>query len=174
MKLLVLTVLASLRTSLVDALKSHLKSGDVFPDFGELPNEKGESTSLARFPESRVLLWYFREAGSKYCTDQGTRYRDAIEKYQEFGVQVVGLSEGSPEVHANFSDVNGFNYPLLSDPDHKVAESLGLPFGKDGRWVVLINADGYIEKIWEGVKPMAIVNEVLGWLRRHKKDKNEL
>ena len=29
-----------------------------------------------------------------------------------------------------------------NDPDHKVAESLGLPSGTDGRWVVLINADG--------------------------------
>jgi peroxiredoxin Q/BCP len=46
-------------------------------------------------------------------------------------VQVVGISADSPEKHRKFTDQYRFEFPLLSDPEKKVAKA----FGATSKWL---------------------------------------
>ena len=74
----------------------------------------------------------------------------------------------------NFSDKYKLNFPLLSDPTHKMIESYGAWRGKKlmGRLFkgivrssFLIGADGKIEQVWDPVKAKGHAAEVLAHLQ---------
>jgi peroxiredoxin Q/BCP len=74
---------------------------------------------------------------------------------------VLGISTDSIESHGKFRDKYELNFPLLADPDHKVAEKYGAwreknMYGKKSmgiqRSTFLIDADGKVAKVWKAVK----------------------
>ena len=83
---------------------------------------------------------------------------------------ILGAS-GDPEKDlAKFRAKQKLNFPLLSDPDHKMLESYGVWRGKkfmgrsfEGivRSTFLIGADGKIEQVWDNVKVKSHAAEVL-------------
>jgi len=85
-------------------------------------------------------------------------------------VLILGAS-ADPEIDlAKFRAKQKLNFPLLSDPDHKMLESYGVWrvkkfMGRSFQGIVrstfLISADGKIEQIWESVKVKNHAAEVL-------------
>ena len=83
---------------------------------------------------------------------------------------ILGAS-GDPEKDlAKFRAKQKLNFPLLSDPDHKMLESydvwrmkkfMGRSFEGIVRSTFLIGADGNLEAVWNGVKVHGHVSEVL-------------
>jgi len=73
-------------------------------------------------------------------------------KYQ---VKVFGISVDPVEVNERFAKEKGYNFPLLSDPDKKVAAAYGVlsPAGFAQRWTFVIGADGRIKAIEQKVSP---------------------
>ena len=83
---------------------------------------------------------------------------------------MVGISPDKPAAQKEFADNNNLNFPLLSDPDHKVAESYGvwgekMMYGKSVQGIVrssfLIDEKGKIVAVWYKIKPEATVPEAL-------------
>jgi thioredoxin-dependent peroxiredoxin len=85
-------------------------------------------------------------------------------------VLILGAS-ADPEIDlAKFRAKQKLNFPLLSDPDHKMLESYGVWrvkkfMGRSFQGIVrstfLISADGKIEQIWDSVKVKNHAAEVL-------------
>jgi thioredoxin-dependent peroxiredoxin len=85
-------------------------------------------------------------------------------------VLILGAS-ADPEIDlAKFRAKQKLNFPLLSDPDHKMLESFGVWrvkkfMGRSFQGIVrstfLISADGKIEQIWDSVKVKNHAAEVL-------------
>ena len=83
---------------------------------------------------------------------------------------ILGAS-GDPEKDlAKFRTKQKLNFPLLSDPDHKMLESYGVWrmkkfMGRSFQGIVrstfLISADGKIEQVWDSVKVKNHAAEVL-------------
>ena len=73
-------------------------------------------------------------------------------KYQ---VQVFGASVDPPEANRQFSEMNKYTFPLLSDPEKTYAKALGVlqPNGFAARWTYVIDKNGIIREIDKGVKP---------------------
>jgi thioredoxin-dependent peroxiredoxin len=107
--------------------------GDTVEDF-ELPDQDGTprrlSTLLADGP---VVLFFYPAAMTSGCTAEACNFRDLAAEFAAAGAQRVGISRDKVDKQKQFADLNGFDYPLLSDPDSKVAASLGvkrkLPLG---------------------------------------------
>jgi peroxiredoxin Q/BCP len=85
-------------------------------------------------------------------------------------VAVIGISPDQPAAQKKFADDNNLNFPLLSDPDHKVAESYGvwgekMMYGKSVQGIIrssfLIDETGRIIGAWYKIKPEATVPEAL-------------
>src|SRR3954454_22925331 len=110
-----------------------IDKGDIVEDF-ELPDQDGVprrlSTLLADGP---VVLFFYPAAMTTGCTKEACTFRDLAAEFREAGAQRVGISRDLPAKQKQFADLNGFDYPLLSDPEGRVASVLGvkrkLPLG---------------------------------------------
>ncbi len=61
-------------------------------------------------------------------------------------MKYFAASVDSPETNAQFAESLGLDYPILSDPDKKVARAYGVlsPSGFASRWTFYIGRDGRI------------------------------
>jgi peroxiredoxin Q/BCP len=78
--------------------------------------------------------------------------RDNVQKLNESGVRVVGISYDSVEVLKTFSDKESIPFPLLSDEDSETIKKYGLHFkgGLPHPGTVLIDKEGVIRaKLFE-------------------------
>jgi peroxiredoxin Q/BCP len=85
-------------------------------------------------------------------------------------VLILGASADPEKALAKFRAKQKLNFPLLSDPDHKMIESYGVWrmkkfMGRSYQGIVrstfLIGPEGKIEQIWDNVKVKNHAAEVL-------------
>lgn len=140
---------------------ARLNPGDMAPEF-KLPDQHGNPVSLADLRGSKVLLYFYPKADTPGCTRQACSIRDAREDLRDLGLAVVGISPDKPAAQQKFDDKYGLAFPLLADPDHRVAAAYGVwgeknLYGKKSMGIIrssfLIDAAGKIVKAWYGVKP---------------------
>lgn len=110
-----------------------IDKGDVVDDF-ELPDQDGVPRRLTELlAGGPVVLFFYPAAMSSGCTKEACTFRDLAAEFREAGAQRVGISRDQPAKQKQFADLHHFDYPLLSDPDSKVAAAMGvkrkLPLG---------------------------------------------
>ena len=138
-----------------------LKVGDKAPPFC-LEDQNDRKVSLADFRGTKLLLYFYPKADTPGCTRQACSVRDGAEHLQEAGAAAVGISPDAPRKQKKFDSKYNLGFPLLSDPDHKVAKAYGAwgkkaLYGKSYEGIVrssfLIDEDGRILQATYGVKP---------------------
>jgi peroxiredoxin Q/BCP len=140
---------------------STLTTGDEAPPF-ELRDQHGRAVALADFRGRTVLVYFYPQADTPGCTIQSCAVRDSREELEGLGVDVLGISPDEPGDQAAFDEKFALGFPLLSDPDHAVAEAWGVwgEKSKEGRTYMgivrasfLVDADGRISHAWYRVSP---------------------
>jgi peroxiredoxin Q/BCP len=138
-----------------------LKHGDKAPNF-ELPDQDNKTVRLSDFKGNKVLVYFYPKANTSGCTKQACSVRDAEPDLTVAGVAAVGISPDKPEQQKKFDEKHGLNFPLLSDPDHSVAEAYGVwgekkMYGKTYMGIIrssfLVDEKGKIVDAWYKVKP---------------------
>lgn len=103
-----------------------LSAGDTAPDF-ELADETGTPRRLgALLGQGPVVLFFYPGAMTKGCTAEACHFRDLAAEFDSVGARRLGISADSVQKQRDFSEQNGFDYPLLSDPDGTVARLYGV------------------------------------------------
>lgn len=134
--------------------------GSKAPSFSLL-SDAGHPVTLAQWKGSPLVLYFYPKDDTPGCTRQACAFRDRRDQLQQLGVQVLGVSTDALQSHEKFRDKYELNFPLLSDPDHRVAEAYGAwreknMYGKKSfgiqRSTFLIDADGKIARVWKRVK----------------------
>jgi peroxiredoxin Q/BCP len=72
------------------------------------------------------------------------------------------------ETNTKFAKSLDLDYPILSDPDKKVAEAYGVVTGGQGnpkRWTIYIDKDGVVREIDKAVKAAQAGTDVLEKLK---------
>lgn len=140
------------------------------PDF-ELLDETGTPRRLTTLlADGPVVLFFYPSALSPGCTKESCHFRDLQSDFQAVGAQPVGISADQVDKQRKFSDKHGFGYPLLSDSDRTVAESLGvkrlLRIGPNRRTTFVIDTDRTILAVLDSQTNMAAhADEALSLLR---------
>ena len=98
--------------------------GERAPAF-ELRSEAGEPVALRDFAGKRLIIFFYPAAMTPGCTTEACDFRDGYRAFLDSGFAVVGVSPDRPERNAEFKAKEGLPFPLLSDDDHRVAESYG-------------------------------------------------
>jgi thioredoxin-dependent peroxiredoxin len=138
-----------------------LVPGDRAPSF-TLKDQSGAEISLSDYAGRRLLVYFYPKADTPGCTTQSCEVRDAREDLSVLGVDVVGISPDMPDAQSRFDEKFSLGFPLLSDPDHAVADAWGVwgeksLYGKEYMGIVrssfLVGADGSIEQAWYKVSP---------------------
>jgi peroxiredoxin Q/BCP len=146
-----------------------LTEGDLAPDF-ELETDGGGSTRLSELRGKRVVLYFYPKDDTSGCTKQACGFRDQQSELAEQNAIVIGVSPDGVASHDRFRDKYDLNFPLLSDPDHAVAEAYGAwgkkkMYGREYEGILrttfVIDAEGRIEKVYTRVKAAANPLQVL-------------
>ncbi|HEU0192337.1 MAG TPA: peroxiredoxin [Mycobacterium sp.] len=110
-----------------------MKTGDTVADFG-LPDQTGASRKLSELLSGGpVVLFFYPAAMTPGCTREACHFRDVAAEFATVGASRVGISVDPPAKQAKFTDMHGFDYPLLSDVDGAVARQFGVKRGLLGK-----------------------------------------
>lgn len=102
-----------------------LKPGDKAPDFA-LEGQGGVKVRLKDFRGSSVVVYFYPKANTPGCTTQACSLQEARPKLTKAGAVILGISPDKPAAQKKFADKYKLKFPLLSDPDHAVAEAYGV------------------------------------------------
>ena len=129
--------------------------------------------SLKEYAGSRVVLYFYPKDNTPGCTTEACDFRDNLSRLRSLGVVVLGVSPDSPSSHLRFRQRQGLTFPLLSDPERKVASMYGAygekkMYGRTTMGIIrstfLIDEEGVVRKVWRGVRAKGHVDEVLAGL----------
>jgi len=146
-----------------------LKAGDRAPEFA-LRNAAGEIVRRTDFKGRKLLVYFYPKADTPGCTTQACSVRDAAADLARAGIAAVGISPDAPDAQARFDGKFKLGFPLLSDPDHAVAEAYGAwgeksLYGKKYFGIVrsafLLDGQGVVRGAWYKVKPEDTVPNAL-------------
>jgi thioredoxin-dependent peroxiredoxin len=129
------------------------KVGDQAPDF-ELQGSDGQTHHLADYKDKQaVVLAWFPKAFTGGCTAECKSMKeegDAIRKYDVAYFMISVDPQDGEKGNKAFAEKYSADFPILSDPDKKVANDYGvLKLDTAHRWTFYIDKSGkiaYIEK----------------------------
>lgn len=103
-----------------------LNVGDVVPEF-ELADQHGQMRPLSELlADGPVVLFFYPKAMTTGCTKESCHFRDLAAEFEAIGATRVGISADPVSKQAAFDDRHDLGYPLLSDPDRRVATTFGV------------------------------------------------
>ncbi|MEK6710863.1 MAG: peroxiredoxin [Nitrospinota bacterium] len=150
------------------ALKT-LEEGSPAPDFG-LKDGEGKEHRLSRYRGRKIVLYFYPRDDTPGCTVEAQEFNKALKKIGEKGAVVLGVSPDGPESHQGFCAKLSLRFPLLSDPEGKIAAKYGAygertlygrTFMGVYRTTYVIDERGRIAKVFKNVKVEGHAKEVL-------------
>ena len=126
-----------------------------------LPDQDGRTVSSEDYAGKRLIMFFYPKAMTPGCTAEACDFRDSYDDLLAAGYEIVGVSPDPPERNAEFREKEGLPFPLLSDEDHSLAESLGVwgkkkNYGKEYEGIIrstfVIGPNGEIEREYRNVK----------------------
>ena len=129
--------------------------------------------SLNDFKGQKVILYFYPKDNTSGCTQEACDFRDNINRLTSFAT-VIGVSPDSIKSHLKFKEKQDLNFILLSDPEHKLAETFNVWVEKSmyGRKYMGIERSTFVLdenlnviKEWRKVKVKGHVDEVINFLK---------
>ena len=117
------------------------------------------------------VIFFYPKDESMVCTKEACTFRDSMNLFKQYGIQVIGINQGSIESHKKFQQDDNLNFELLSDPDETVIKEFGVKGGLfTQRVTFVVDTSGEIifktESTTDGKKH---VRETLAFIRQMKK-----
>ena len=143
------------------------------PDFS-LAADDGRTYSLAALKGTRFVLYFYPRDNTPGCTTEACDFRDRHAAFNQAKVPVLGVSGDSLGAHAKFRGKYSLPFPLLSDPDHRVAAAYGAygeksMYGRKMQGIVrstfVVGPTGLIEAVWRPAKVPGHAEAVLQVIR---------
>ena len=131
-----------------------LAVGDAAPDL-TLALHDGRQVALSSLRGKSVLVYFYPKDDTPGCTIEAQGLRDGWADIQAAGLEVFGVSTQDATSHQAFIDKHSLPFPLVVDPEGKVAEAFRVPLrgGMAARQSFLIGPDGKIKQVWLQVNP---------------------
>jgi thioredoxin-dependent peroxiredoxin len=135
-----------------------LNIGQKVPDF-TLPNQNGAPRSAKSYQGKWLVLYVYPKDDTPGCTIQGKAFTETKSRFDQLGVQVVGLSQDDVESHKSFCGKYSLAVELLADPDAKLLSALGVgqhDWNGTSFWdrsTFLIDPSGVVRKVYTNVQP---------------------
>ena len=109
--------------------------------------------------------------GARGCTPESCAFRDHAAEVSELGASLAGLSAQTLEEQVEFAERNHIAYPVIADPDLRLARALRLPtFDAAGmtlykRITLVVEACAIAKVFYPVFPPDKSAGEVVAWLR---------
>jgi peroxiredoxin Q/BCP len=98
-----------------------------------------------------VVVYFYPAALTPGCTKESCHFRDLSSELGALGASCVGISADPVDKQKLFDTTHSLGFPLLSDPDHKVADAFGVKrsvgFLPNKRATFVVDRDGTIRDV---------------------------
>jgi len=154
--------------------KTSLKVGRPAPDFCLL-NQNEESVCLKDLRGKWVVLFFYPKDNTPGCTIEATDFTKLKSKFESMNAVILGVSKDNCKSHQKFITGKKLTIILLSDPATEVQKLygawrpkkfMGKEFLGTVRSTFLIDPQGKIARIWDGVSAKGHAQEVWEELRK--------
>ena len=139
-----------------------------------LPSFSLEATMLNTCSDADLLgnwtvLFLYPKDNTSGCTKETKEFNERYSAFESLGVRIFGLSKDTISSHISFSKKLNLKFPLLSDPQTQLIQSLnawkeksmyGKKYMGTERSTFLIDKNLSIKHIWRKVKVAGHVDEV--------------
>lgn len=130
---------------------AELKAGDAAPSFS-LMGSDGKTYSSDDLKGRAYVIAWFPKAMTPGCTAECKSFKANGEALRKFDVAYFAASCDQPADNKKFAEKVSADFPILSDPEGKLAEAMGVvgagpKFAK--RWTFYVGPDGnvlYVDK----------------------------
>ena len=140
----------------------------------KLPSFSLEATVVSTCRDGDLLgkwavLFIYPKDNTSGCTREAREFNEKYSEFESAGVRIFGLSKDTLKSHISFSNKLNLQFPLISDPQTKLIQSLNAwkeksMYGKKymgaERSTFLIDENLNVKYIWRKVKVEGHVNEV--------------
>lgn len=149
--------------------------GQIAPNF-TLEASNHQTISLADLRGQNVVLYFYPKDMTPGCTTEACDFRDFHPEFKKLNTVVLGVSPDDVKSHDRFTQKHELPFPLLADPEHKVAEEYGVwvlkkMYGREymgiERSTFVIDSEGKIARAWPKVKVKGHVQEVLEFIKQN-------
>lgn len=101
-----------------------IQIGDKAPKFSLRAHDKS-MVQLTDFLNKNVVLLFVPAAFTGVCTKEFCMMRDGIKEFEQLDAQILGISVDSLFTLEKWREMEGFNFPLLSDFNKTVSKKYG-------------------------------------------------
>ena len=142
-----------------------LDEGDRFPST-RLHASTSEEINLGAL-EGPAVVYFYPRARTPGCTIETQRFNELFDSFRDAGVRVIGVSVDPLEDVQGFADECGLRFPLVSDAERALTESIGAlkDYGEYGqmaaRVTFLLDANGLVRRVWHVSDVETHADEVL-------------
>ena len=140
----------------------------------KLPSFSLEATGVVTCKDSDLLgkwavVFVYPKDNTSGCTREAREFNERYSEFESAGVRIFGVSKDTLASHKSFSKKLSLQYPLISDPQTQLIQSLNAwkeksMYGKKymgaERSTFLIDENLIVKYIWRKVKVEGHVNEV--------------
>lgn len=144
--------------------------GDTFPDIA-LESPDGGTVKPSDFAGRKLVVFFYPKDNTPGCTTENIDFSALLPQFEEAGTAVLGVSKDTPQKHRNFIAKHDLSAPLATDAQEGgLSDALGIWTEKKNygrtyigmvRTTYLVDADGSIARVWNGVKVKGHAAEVL-------------
>ena len=150
----------------------------------KIPSFSLEATRINTCRDSDLLgqwaiLFIYPKDNTSGCTKEVREFNERYDEFESLGIRIFGVSKDSLASHISFSRKLNLQFPLISDPQIQLIQSLNAwkeksMYGKKymgaERSTFLVDKDLTIKYIWRKVKVAGHVNEVFDKYRELVRD----
>ena len=138
----------------------------------------GTSAHLGDYAGKWLVLYFYPKDSTPGCTVEGNDFNALLPAFRKLGAAILGVSRDSLKSHENFCRKQGFDFPLVSDPDETLCKAFGVIqpkklYGREfigvERSTFLIGPDGVVRAAWRKVKVAGHAEAVLDTLKTEQR-----
>lgn len=105
-----------------------LSVGDRFPEVGLQSSDGADFALSSLLAKGPVLINFYRGGWCPYCNLELKSYQDQLDTVRSLGAELVAISPETPDRAEATAAKNEISYPVLTDPQNRLAEALGIVF----------------------------------------------
>ena len=146
-----------------------ITEGDSVPKF-TINDSNGNKIKSTDFKGKKHVIYFYPKDFTPGCSVQADEFSINYKKFQDNGIEIIGISPDDTSSHKKFCIKMGIKYTLLSDIEKEASKAFGVWgmkkfMGREYMGVTrssfLVNEKGKIFKIYFKVKPAGHAKQVL-------------
>jgi len=150
-----------------------LAVGASAPDFSFRAPD-GSTRSLSSYRGHPVVLYFFPKANTTGCTLETRGFAERYPRFQNLGVEVIGVSVDTTETQAAFAEKCGSHFPMVGDAAKEIARAYGVLglLGVAKRVTFLLDGELHVRGVVEGMLPAPHLRAAEAWADQSSKAPN--